>query len=104
MYNALAAKLSVPVVKYVKEYDGEYPAIVYQEISNAPAFFSDNLEILRRITYQISIGTTDDNFYDLERAVEMAMSGLGFMRVESTEIFDKVYWREIKFSILLGVN
>lgn len=100
VFNALTATLNIPVVKYIHEYSGNYPVVVYKEVENVPAIFGDNEELLRTITYKISIGTENDNYSELEKNVESAMRKLGFKRVGTTETFDKVFWREIKFKIL----
>ena len=89
--------LNLPVVKYVHEYNGDYPLLVYREISNVPAMHADNKEWARRIVYQISIGTIDDNYFDIEKSVEKVMAGLGFMRVDSQDVFDANFWRVIRF-------
>lgn len=99
VYNALIS-LELPVVKYVHEYSGEYPLIVYQEISNVPETHADNQELTRRVIFQISIGTDDDNSADIEKSVEKLMYELGFMRVDTQDIFNDVYWRVIRFVIL----
>ena len=99
VYNALI-NLNLPTVKYFNEYSGDYPILVYQEISNVPAFHADDKETTRRVIYQISIGTDDGNYSVLEKSVEEIMYNLGFMRVDSQDIFDKVFWRVIRFSIL----
>lgn len=100
IYNALNTALNVPIVKYLHEYSATYPVVVYQEISNVPAMHGDNSEVLRRVTFQISIGTNNDEYSDLESTVETVMHNLGFMRVDSRDIFDGVYWRVIRFIIL----
>lgn len=97
VYSTLSAALGVPVVKYSNEYDGDYPVVVYKEVENVPALFGDNVELLRKIVYQVSIGTEKDEYGELERDVLEAMTGLGFTHVDTTENFDKVFWREIKF-------
>lgn len=102
VYTALAAALNVPVVKYISEYDGDYPVVVYNEIENAPALFGDNVELIRRVVYQVSIGTEDDEYGELEEIVGAVMADLGFSCVEANDVFDKTYWREIKFVILYG--
>lgn len=99
VFDALSAALNVPVVKYSNEYDGDYPVVVYNEIENVPALFGDNIELLRKIVFQVSIGTEKDGYGELERAVISAMTGLGFVHVDTTENFEKVFWREIKFVI-----
>lgn len=99
VFDALSAALNVPVVKYSNEYDGDYPVVVYNEIENVPALFGDNIELLRKIVFLVSIGTEKDRYGELERAVIAAMTGLGFVHVDTTENFEKVFWREIKFVI-----
>lgn len=97
VFDALSAALTVPVVKYINEYDGAYPVVVYKEVENMPALFGDNSELLRKIIYQISIGTEKDGYGELESAVVVTMTDLGFMHVSTVENFDKIFWREIKF-------
>ena len=96
---AALSTLNLPVVKYVNEYNGDYPVLVYQEISNVPNKHADNKELTRRVVYQVSIGTNDDDYFEIENAVTNLMLNLGFMRVDSQDIFDGVYWRVIRFSI-----
>ena len=103
IFNALAATLNIPVVKYINEYNGDYPVAVFEEVSNISAFFGDNGALLRAITYKISIGTRDDCYEDIEITVESAMHNLGFKRVGANETFNKVFWREIKFIIFTEV-
>ncbi len=103
VFNALSAALNVPVVKYGNEYDDEYPVVVYRETANEPALFGDDFEILRRITYQINIGTVDDRYGDLADSVIGTMNEIGFMHAGSGSIVENgVYWREIKFSKIIG--
>lgn len=103
VFNALTAALGgVAVVKYTSEYRGEYPVVVYREMSNIPALYGDDEEIQRWIVYQVSIGTLNDDYVEVENVIEGVMRGLGFVRVESKDVKgDNVdsYWREIKFRI-----
>ena len=82
--DALTEALSVPVVKYVREYKGRSsrPFVVY--------------------TFQVSIGTVDDEYGELEAKVEAAMTSLGFMRKDAHDIHDGVYLRVIRFVIVCG--
>ena len=98
--SAALETLNLPVVKYVNEYNGNLPFLVYQEISNIPNSHADNKEFTRRVVYQISIGTNDDNYSDIENSVIEKMLELGFMRTDSHDIFDGNYWRVIRFSIV----
>lgn len=91
--------LSLPVTKDYSEYNGIYPHIVYREVSNVPALHGDNREILFRVVYQVAIVTDDDQYEELESAVEAAMLSLGFMRVDSQDIFDGNFYRVLRFSI-----
>jgi hypothetical protein len=102
--DALTEALSVPVVKYVQEYKGRNsrPFVVYQEISNAPALHADGREMGFRSTFQISIGTADDEYGELEAKVEAAMTSLGFMRKDAHDIHDDIYFRVIRFVIVCG--
>ena len=102
--DALAEALGIPVVKYVHEYKGQSrrPFAAYQEISNVPALHADGRELGFRSTYQISIGTADDECGELEEAAEAAMAGLGFMRIDARDIHDGIYFRVIRFVIVCG--
>ena len=102
--DALTEALSVPVVKYVQEYKGRSsrPFVVYQEISNVPALHADGREMGFRSTFQISIGTADDEYGELEAKVEAAMTSLGFMRKDAHDIHDGIYFRVIRFVIVCG--
>lgn len=91
VYAALSADPSLghtPVVKYYEEADGQYPFVVYKEISNVPALHADNVEIAARVTYQISIVTNDDDYASIESAVKRVMKGLRLIRVDSQELHD----------------
>lgn len=72
--------LSVPVTKDYSEYNGIYPHVVYREIANTPALCGDNREILFSVVYQVTIVTDDDDYEQLESAVETEMTSLGFIR------------------------
>ena len=100
--EALAEALGVPVVKYVHEYKGrsQRPFVVFQEISNVPALHADGTELGFRSTYQVSIGTVDDQYEELEAAAEAAMTSLGFMRMDAHDIHDGIYFRVIRFVIV----
>ena len=97
---AALSSLNLPVVKYVNDYNGNYPVLVYQEISNVPNSHADNKEWTRRVIFQISIGTEDDEYFEIEESVTNLMIDLGFMRTDSHDIFDGVFWRVIRFSIV----
>ena len=100
IYNALTSALpDYDIVKYVKDYDGKYPYVVYKEISNVPALHADNEEIQTRTTYQISIVTSNDEYSPLEEAIKKTMRSLDFRRVSSDDILDgDDYIRCIRFS------
>lgn len=91
--------LSVPVTKNFSEYEGIYPHIVYREISNVPALHGDNREIFFNSVYQVAIVTDNDEYEELEAAVEAAMLALGFMRSDTQDIFDGNFNRVLRFSI-----
>lgn len=97
---ALSKALPVPVVKYLAEYRGRYPVVVYREISNVPALSADNQEKQFRCTYQVSIATKDDEYGALEMAVEKTMTELGFRRIDAREILDETFFRVLRFVIL----
>jgi len=97
--------LDLPVTKDFSEYDGIYPHLVYREISNVPAFHSDNREDFFRAVYQVTIVTDNDEYETAESAVEAAMLGLGFMRTDATDIFDDGdFCRVLRFTITAKKN
>ena len=91
--------LGVPITKNFYEYDGKRPFLCYREISNVPALHGDNQEIFFRSVYQVAIVTNDDDYEELEAAVETAMLALGFMRTDTQDIFDVDFNRVIRFTI-----
>ena len=94
----------VPVSKDYSEHEDIYPHVVYSEISNVPALHSDNREKFFRAVYQVAIVTDNDDYEDLESAVELAMLGLGFMRSDSVDIFDGNFNRVLRFTISVPKN
>lgn len=97
--KAALESLSVPVSKDWREFDGQYPHIVYREVSNVPALHGDNREIFFRAVYQVNIVTNDDDYEALETAVEAAMINLGFMRTDAQDVFDVAFNRVLRFTI-----
>lgn len=97
--KAALEQIVAPVTKDYREFDGTYPHVVYREISNVPALHGDNRELAFRAVYQIAIVTDDDNYEDLETAVEGIMTSLGFMRSDTQDIFDGNFNRVLRFSI-----
>lgn len=93
------ANLSVPVTKNFSEFENVYPHVVYKEISNVPALHGDNREIFFRSVYQVAIVTNDDDYEELEAAVETTMLALGFMRTDTQDIFDVDFNRVLRFTI-----
>ena len=65
---------------------GSYPILVYNVISDVPAFVADGEEMERRITVRIHIITKDGRYSDIYSAVQKAMLGIGFMRSQTVEI------------------
>lgn len=96
--KAALEKISAPVTKDYREYDGTYPHIVYREISNVPSLHGDNRELFFRSVYQVTIVTDNDDYENLETAVENAMAELGFMRTDAQDIFDGNFNRVLRFS------
>ena len=97
--RAALEDLSVCVTKDYREFEGVYPRIVYREISNVPHFFGDNREIFFRAVYQVTIITANDDYEELEAAVESAMLALGFMRTDAQDIIDVNFNRVLRFTI-----
>ena len=94
-------EVSAPVTKDYNEYDGVYPHIVYREISNVPALHGDNWELFFRSVYQVAIVTADDEYEELESAVESAMLNLGFVRTDTQDILDDNFNRVLRFAIVI---
>lgn len=87
------------VTKDFSEYEEIYPHVVYREISNVPALHGDNREIFFRSVYQVAIVTDNDEYEELETAVETAMLNLGFVRSDTQDIFDGNFNRVLRFSV-----
>lgn len=92
-------ELPLPVTKNYSEYEDVYPHVIYREISNVPALHGDNREIFYRAVYQVAIVTDNDNYEELEAAVETIMISLGFMRIDAQDIFDGNFNRVLRFAI-----
>ena len=97
--KAALETVSVPVTKDYSEYENTYPHIVYREISNVPALHGDNREVFYRSVYQVTIVTNDDDYEELESAVETVMIQLGFMRSDAQDILDGNFNRVLRFTI-----
>ena len=101
IYAALTADPAlenIPVVKYYEEAEGQYPFVVYKEISDVPALHADNREVAARVTYQISIVTDNDDYAAIETIVKQIMTVMGFLRVDSEELHDgDDYTRVLRF-------
>lgn len=92
--------LSVPVTKDFSEFEDVYPHVVFREISNVPALHGDNREISFRAVYQVAIVTDNDDYENLESAIELAMINLGFMRTDAQDIVDeRQFNRVLRFFI-----
>ena len=107
VYAALSADpalAAIKVVKYYEEADGQYPFVVYKEISNVPALHADNMEIAARVTYQISIVTANDEYEAIEGIIKNVMATMDFMRVSSDEIHDgNDYMRVLRYCRAVSV-
>lgn len=100
--KAALENLSVPVTKDYSEYNGIYPHVVYREISNTPVLHGDNREILFSVIYQVTIVTENDDYEELESAVETAMLNLGFTRSSAQDNpEDGKFNRVLKFKIAI---
>lgn len=65
---------------------GNYPNLVYGLISDAPALWGDDDEIIKRVTIQISILTRDGVDGEMVKAVQEEMHGLEFRRFSTTRL------------------
>ena len=97
--KAALETISARVTKDFSEYEGVYPHIVYSEISNVPALHGDDRENFFRSVYQVAIVTNNDEYEELESAVETAMLNLGFVRSDTQDVFDGNFNRVLRFSI-----
>ena len=101
IYAALSADpalSTIKVVKYYEDADGQYPFVVYKEISDVPALHADNIEVAARVTYQISIVTDNDDYAAIETIVKQIMTVMEFLRVDSEELHDgDDYTRVLRF-------
>ena len=107
IYAALSADpalAAIKVVKYYEEADGQYPFLVYKEISNVPAMHADNAEVAARVTYQISIVTIDDEYEAIETIIKNVMTTMGFLRISSEELHDgDDYMRVLRYCRAVSV-
>ena len=107
IYAALSADPAldaIKVVKYYEEADGQYPFLVYKEISNVPAMHADNAEVAARVTYQISIVTIDDEYEAIETIIKNVMTTMGFLRISSEELHDgDDYMRVLRYCRAVSV-
>ena len=107
IYAALSADPAldaIKVVKYYEEADGQYPFVVYKEISNVPAMHADNAEVAARVTYQISIVTIDDEYEAIETIIKNVMTTMGFLRISSEELHDgDDYMRVLRYCRAVSV-
>lgn len=68
---------------------GNYPCIVFSEISNVPAVSADNEEDISRVTVQISVMTNSGSITAIaERINEIMTKNLNFSRQFSGDIVD----------------
>jgi len=69
----------------------KYPAVVYSTISDVPALAGDNQELAHRVTIRIHVITRERNtvteqakFLNACKAIKRIMTGLGFVRRQTT--------------------
>ncbi len=65
----------------------KFKAVVFEEISDPPAFFADDKEIATRITYRILVYDWE-SLVPIMNAVERIMIGTDFMRHSSNKLHD----------------
>lgn len=73
----------------------KYPSIVYAVISDVPAITGDNEEVAHRVTIRIHVITREKNtvteqakFLNTCKAVKRIMTGLGFIRRQTTPFLE----------------
>ena len=77
-----------------------YPILVYSIIDDVPAVIADGVELVRRVTFKISILTTDAVFEPMYGEIVKVMLNLGFMRVQTVEESkDKLLVKSVNFRI-----
>ena len=64
----------------------DYPVLVYSPIDDTPILHGDNIEQLHRITIRIHI--IADDYSALYLAVKRVMTGLNFVRLQSTSFIE----------------
>ena len=67
--------------------NNQWPAVVFEEISNVPALGADNTEKLTRITYRILV-YSQETLVPIMNAVERVMIGINFVRHSSGNLHD----------------
>ena len=65
-----------------------YPILVYSPISDVPAVVGDDIEVAHRITIRLHVITLDGQYNVIYRHINRIMSGLGFIRVQTTQYID----------------
>ena len=68
---------------------GTYPILQYKTISDVPALYADDEEKEKYVTIQIHIMTKDGRYANIYVAVQKIMNALGFVRIHTTELYDK---------------
>ena len=79
---------------------GHYPNLVYGLISDTPALWGDDDEIIKRVTVQISVLTRDGSDGDIVKAVQEEMHGLEYRRFSTT----RVVMSGIRITVLRYIN
>ena len=74
---------------------GTYPVLVYSVISDVPALSADGTELERRVTVRIHILTKDGRFREIHKVVQNTLLPLGFVRVQTQDLFEKDIFVEI---------
>lgn len=67
---------------------GQYPIVVYTEISNVPAMYADDAETDSLITIQISVLVNSGSTTEIAKQVNKIMIGIGYIRQFSGDLMD----------------
>lgn len=84
---------------------GSYPILIYSIVADVPAVVADGVELVRRVTFRVSILTSDGVYEPMYQEIVRIMLGLGFMRVQTTEeIKNDVFIKSVDFRISVDVE
>jgi len=80
---------------------GTYPVVVASEVDDVAVRHADDMELCRRLRYQLTILSDDGEVRGIEKRITEDMLELGFVRASSRDYMedDHVYGRAMDFLI-----